>query len=177
MHCIKFSRQIHILVALQTGFTLDGVKTDEVQIGLEHGNKQKNPSLSRNWITTLSYSSDSKSLYWVRYNGVCMLNKEFNGTKTLVFDMIFEASNVVNLFIIYLISINSSDFRALSVTVNKELWIRKLLEGIGLDIFFQVLTISTKTYQCYLYPGLNQNVPNIKQKFWPHCGNLRFAAT
>jgi len=50
-----------------------------------------------------------------------MLNKEFNGTKTLLFDTILEASNVVNLFIIYLISISSSDFGASRVSFSREL--------------------------------------------------------
>jgi hypothetical protein len=139
---MKLKRQIHILVALQTGCKLDDVKMDRVKIQLKHGDKQKNPSLSQEWIT--SYSSDGKSLYRAKYNGGCTLNKEFNDTKTYVFDTIFEASNVVNVFIIYWISISSSDFRESSVRVNKELRNRKLVEGIGLDIFFQVLTISTK---------------------------------
>ena len=41
-HCIKCSRQLHILVASHTGCTLDDVKLDGVQILLEYGKKQKN---------------------------------------------------------------------------------------------------------------------------------------
>ena len=46
-HCIKFSRQLHILVVSHAGCTLDGVKLDGVRIQLEYVNKQKNLLLSQ----------------------------------------------------------------------------------------------------------------------------------
>jgi hypothetical protein len=118
-----------------------------VQIYLGHGNKDKETSLCQGSTTILS--ADWGSLYCVRYNGRCMLNKEFNGTKQRYFMYEiwgFQRSEFIYcLFMVYLMSVSSSESIQSSGRKNMESWIGKGKEGSGRKIFLEILSTRRPT--------------------------------